>query len=200
MKKLLVILMTVVFGCLNVNAEDYSLVLAADTFNTKSYAANDGDHIVYGSDDKPYVFTTTSVMKNQYSQVQFSKGSADRTKGTIEAIIPEISKVVVNLGTSEYMNLTVIIGNDTISPIATDKVYTFTAENKANKLLIVNDSKSRAASQESIIIYYSGEGKGTELNGNQTPMVNKVEKAIYNGQLVIYKDGKSYNVNGKQIN
>lgn len=30
-------------------------------------------------------------------------------------------------------------------------------------------------------------------------MVNKVEKAIYNGQLVIYKDGNSYYVNGKQI-
>lgn len=97
------------------------------------------------------------------------------------------------------MNLTVIIGNDTISPIATDKVYTFTAENKANKLLIVNDSQY-SASQESIIIYYSGEGKGTELNGNQTLIVNKVEKAFYNGQLVIYKDGKSYYVNGKQIN
>lgn len=136
MKKLLIVLMTVIFGCLNVNAEDYSLVLAADTFNTKSYAANDGEHTIYGTDGKPYVFTTTSVMKNKYNQVQLSKGG-DHTNGTIEAIIPRITSIVVNLGTSKYMNLTVVLDNDTIEPIHTDNCYVFTAENKANKLLMI---------------------------------------------------------------
>lgn len=198
MKKLLIVLLTVVFGCLNVNAEDYFLVLAADTFNTTSYVANDGEHTIYGTDGKPYVFTTTSVMKNKYNQVQLSKGG-DRTKGTIEAIIPRITSIVVNLGTSKYLNLTVVLDNDTIEPIQTDNGYVFTAQNKANKLLIVNDSKY-AASQESITIYYEGENKGTGVDDNQTVIIDKGEKTFYNGKMVIFKNGIIYNVDGKQIN
>ena len=198
MKKLLIVLMTVIFVCLNVNAEDYFLVLAADTFNTTSYVANDGEHTIYGTDGKPYVFTTTSVMKNKYNQVQLSKGG-DRTKGTIEAIIPRITSIVVNLGTSKYLNLTVVLDNDTIEPIKTDNGYVFTAENKANKLLIVNDSKY-AASQESITIYYEGEKKGTGVDDNQTVIIDKGEKTFYNGKFAIFKNGIIYNVDGKQIN
>lgn len=185
-----------VLSSLMINAEEYSLIITADTFNTKSYAANNGEHTVYGSNDKPYIITTTNVMQNKYAQVQFSK-AGDRDKGTLESMIPGITKVVVDLGTSKYMNLTVIIGNDTIQPTNQGGVYTFNSKTKANYLLLTNDS-NYAASQKSITIYFT-DGDAVADGLEDIVVSNTPAKVLQNDQIVIIRDGKYYNITGQQL-
>lgn len=183
-----------IISSLSINAEEYSLVIAADTFTIK-YEANNGEHIIYGSNDKPYVITTTNVMKNNYNQVQFSSGN-DRDKGELESTIPGITKVVVDLGTSKFMNLTVIIGNDTIQPTKQDNIYVFSSDTRANYLYITNDS-NYAASQSSITVYFTD---GDAVSGvEDTAVSDKPTKIIQNNQLIIVKNNKYYTVTGQQL-
>lgn len=189
MKKFFIFIFSIVFS-MGVMAE--TVTLTADDFVSTSYAANDGDHSITASNGSVYVFKTFDVMQNKYKQIQMRKQ-------TNAYILPPtniiVDSIVVNLGTSQYMNLSADIDGENIAATkVNDSIYYFSPGNYTE--LKLTNTSNYAASQKEITFYFHDVATSIEKTSN----LNPAKVFIKNNQILI-SDGKNwYTLTGQLVN
>lgn len=195
MKKLFILIFSSIF-CLGTYAQTKATcVLTADTFNTKSYAANDGEHNIVGSDGKTYVFTTFDVMQSsKYKSIQMRKKTGAYIAPPADVVVDSI---VINLGTSAYMNLSAKVNEDTVSPIKVNDTIYYIVPGQYDSLKLINAS-NYAAQQKSVVFYFTVASIQTKSEQIGIPV--SLNKVLHNGTLYIQKEEELYTITGQKMN
>lgn len=194
MKKLFILLCSVILSIPIFAQEQYICVIAADTFNTTSYAANDGKHNIVGSDGQTYVFITSYIMKSgQYNSIQSKKDAGSYIGFPTNFIVDSI---VFNLGTSKYLNFSVKANETNKDGIKVNDSIYYVIPGSYDSLKVVNETKYTAYARYIEVYYHPNKITTAIQNAEETV---KIIKTIENNQVVIIRDGIRYTVTGTKI-
>jgi hypothetical protein len=194
MKKIFTLICSVLLTITIFAREQYVCVIAADTFNTTSYAANDGEHNIIGTDNQTYIFTTFDIMKSsKNSSIQSRKNTGSYIGFPTNLIVDSI---VFNLGTSQYLNFSVKVNETNKDGIKVNDSIYYVILGSYDSLKVVNETKYTAYARY-IEVYYHTNKVITSIE-NITMNDNTI-KVYDNGQIYIRKNNVKYTITGIKV-
>lgn len=195
MKKIFTLFCSIFLSTVMFAQNQYVCVIAPDTFNTKSYAANDGEHTIIGSDNQAYVFTTFDIMKStQKGAIQSRKNTGSYIAFPTNLITDSI---VFNLGSATtYLNFSVKADETTKEGIKVNDSIYYVIPGSYDSLKIVNAS-SYTAYVKAIEVYFHEDIITSSIENNVVN--NNVIKFYNNGQIYIRKNNSLYNIIGTKV-
>ena len=194
MKKIFTLICSALFAITIFAQDQYVCVITADTFNTTSYAANNGEHNIIGSDKQIYIFTTFDIMKSgKYSSIQSRKSTGSYIEFPTNFIVDSI---VFNLGTSSYLNFSVKVNETNKNGIKVNDSIYYVILDSYDSLKVVNESAYTAYARY-IEVYYHTNKVITSIENNT--MNDNAIKVYNNGQIYIRKNNAKYTITGLKV-
>lgn len=215
-----------IVGCLVVSAEEYSLIITPDLFDSK-YSQADNSMTIYATNDKPYTINYKGIKWRPSTQgtdryphiIFYDQVYRDTTSQPyISGLVPNITKIVIDFTTGSHAGLSlpnhlnVCIGNDTIigieqrDSVTRHFLCTYYPYKCANDFYIFfnyipeKDNNHPAvydAECTLITVYFKN---GDAVSGFDEMIISdKPNKILKNGKLIISKNNKYYTITGRQL-